>query len=249
MPATFQQNGQHTAHRQQAFQDAPHHHGQGQVHEQGQKRQDQKTGINGQNHQAPFNPMGIKPKSSDKQSEAHTEGASLDPSKDKSTPPEITNEMKEQFKERESQPNKNETSVADNILPLSKNDTADLSSTKIKETDQQPLEKAAHKEERVKVSQTQPKDENNENKTSDEENLKPSEQISKKLEALRETVSSANETNIEESPNAVQNLKNVEEEPELAHIAVRKITDWYSKDKKSEENKSKDRGKADENEI
>lgn len=249
MPATFQQNGQHTARRQQAFQGAPHHNGRGQVHEQGQKRQDQKTGINGQNHQAPFNPMGIKPKSSDKQSEAHTEGASLDPSKDKSTPPEITNEMKEQFKEREGQPNTNETSVADNILPLSKNETAHLSSTKIKETDQQPLEKTAPKEERVKISQTQPKDENNENKTSDEDNLKPSEQISKKLEALRETVSSANETKTEESPNAVQNLKNVEEEPELAHIAVRKITDWYSKDKKSEENKSKDRGKTDENEI
>lgn len=240
MPATFQQNGQHTPRKQQAFQGAQHHQVRGQV---------QETGTNGQNHQAPFNPIGIKPKSSDKHSEAHTKGASQDPAKDKSTPPEITNEMKEQFKERESLANTNETNVADNILPLSKNEATHLSSTKIKETDQQPLEKIAPKQERVKVSATQPKDENNENKTSDEDNLKPSEQISKKLEALKETVSSTNETKTEESPKVLQNLKKNEEEPELAHIAVQKITDWYSKDKKNEEIKTEDRGKTDENEI
>ena len=242
-PATFQQNGQNTARKQHAFQSTPHHHSQGQVQAQGKH-----PAMVGQNHQAPFNPMGIKPKSFETQSETEMKSASLEPSKDKNTPPIITNEMKDQFKERESQPTTGKSKVDDNILPLQKHETTHAKPTQIKDIDQESVAKTDPKEAKCKVTQTQPKEKNTQLKASEEDNLQPSEQISKKLEALRESVSTANETKTESNPDAAQNLNNNEEEPELAHIAVRKITDWYAKDKKSEELESRDEGKSDDDE-
>ncbi len=81
------------------------------------------------------------------------------------------------------------------------------------------------------------------------EDLRPSEQISKKLEALQENLTASEAEESEKAITELKNPKTAEEEPELAHIAVGKITNWFAKDNNTAPADEGDKKQNEEKEI
>jgi len=187
------------------------------------------------NKQPSYNPIGIKP----------MDGAKQHPVAN-NQPPLITEEMKQQSKnlknddlkkeELQNQNNKLSQKTEETTENLTKEgpntkdkaDSANIISLLQDENAKAPVQKTEQpnvKEATESVKTT--------GKTQEQENLPPAEQITKKLEALQDNLSTSENTESENDAEKTINPKTVEEEPELAHIAVGKITDWFAKDIKS----------------
>lgn len=200
------------------------------------------------NKQAPYNPMGIKPLDKNKQQTSEN-----------SQPPQITEEMKQQSQNLNNEVKENEASKkTQNSETKEVHSNPDQTeSTKIIALKQKEGEQG-HKQNSVDELSSSKETQVSENQNSvlnDEKNekLPQAEEISKKLEALQEDLSTSETQNIEKAPKetqeTVQNPKTVEEEPELAHIAVGKITDWFAKDNQPIDKSEEDSELIDKKEI
>ncbi len=196
------------------------------------------------NKQPPYNPMGIKP--IDKTKRQTTES---------SKPPQITEEMKQQSQklnnEKHENPEMSETK--DNQSNIDQTEKAKIVSLKDDEPEQSLNEGIQQPNTAEKTSNSEENEANNK-KASDQNEQKVeknshAEEISKKLEALQDNLSAPETQENENTEKPAENPKTTEEEPELAHIAVGKITNWFAKDNQSDANTEKDKEKLEEKEI
>ena len=192
--------------------------------------------------------MGIKPLDKNKQQTSEN-----------SQPPQITEEMKQQSQNLNNEMKENEASkkalnseTKEVHSNPDKTESTKIIALKQKEGEQDLKQNSVDELSSSKETQVS---ENQNSVLNDEKDEKrpQAEEISKKLEALQEDLSASETQNIEKAPKetqvTVQNPKTVEEEPELAHIAVGKITDWFAKDNQPIDKSEEDSELIDKKEI
>jgi hypothetical protein len=195
------------------------------------------------NKQTPYNPIGIRPIDTEKKQ----------PEKN-GQPPQITEEMKQQSeilnketKDKEAAQKAEEASVSltkedltsqenvenENIVSLVHEEHENISE---ENTEQQNVKILSEAEETTQ-------------KADKIEDLAPAEQISKKLEALQDNLTTSEAEKSKKAITEVKDPKTAEEEPELAHIAVGKITNWFAKDNNSAPTDEKGKNTDEEKEV
>lgn len=209
---------------------------------------------NTHNPNNPYNPIGITPLKRDEKNLAGTEPqkATLPEADNNDSRPPISKEKMNTQKSELSPANSNESAIHENTLndeekntdsaeilswPQDENNIDQAQSELIKqETTKEDL--SAHTQ---KAREDEPsnheiiKEKNSETLSLESENdtLEKTEQFSKKLEALQNTITSKSkpEDKIEDviPSKTAETSEYTDNEPELAHIAVGKITDWFAK--------------------
>ncbi len=195
------------------------------------------------NKQPPYNPIGIRPIDTEKKQ----------PEKN-GQPPQITEEMKQQS-EILNKETKNKEAAQ-------KAEEASASLTKGDQTSHENVENenivSLVHEEQEKISEENTEQQNvkilseteqTTQKANKIEDLAPAEQISKKLEALQDNLTASEAEESKKAITEVKNPKTAEEEPELAHIAVGKITNWFAKDNNSAPTDEKGKNTDEEKEV
>ena len=195
------------------------------------------------NKQTPYNPIGIRPIDTEKKQPVKN-----------GQPPQITEEMKQQSeilnketKNKEAAQKAEEASASLTKGGLTSHENVENENiVSLVHEEQENISEENTEQQNVKILSEV---EQTTQKADEIEDLAPAEQISKKLEALQDNLTTSE---VEESKKAITEVKNpktAEEEPELAHIAVGKITNWFAKDNNSAPTDEKGKNTDEEKEV
>ncbi|GAA6211228.1 hypothetical protein NBRC116602_09680 [Hyphomicrobiales bacterium 4NK60-0047b] len=195
------------------------------------------------NKQTPYNPIGIRPIDTEKKQ----------PEKN-GQPPQITEEMKQQSeilnketKDKEAAQKAEEASVSLTKEDLTSQENVENENiVSLVHEEQENISEENTEQQNVKIlSETVQTTQ----KADKIEDLAPAEQISKKLEALQDNLTTSEAEKNKKAITEVKDPKTAEEEPELAHIAVGKITNWFAKDNNSAPTDEKGKNTDEEKEV